>query len=243
MLATPAISKSGLGWRLARRRQRVELTIAGPLTPTMLSIVNTCLPLPGCGLVRLDLAALEMPPASRGTIGLLVGQLRKHASRFEVVLPRDPIVRLFVLGLACIVSFRLIVEPPSQGGGCACGCEACCPGLRVRSALWDEPTQSPDDLARRVEVSASRLRGMLTQAGSSLRRERLEARMGIAMTRLALDDEKVETIANATGWRSLSWFTSQCREMCGRTPAEVRAAWRDAVGLGRRFVSGVEAPS
>lgn len=228
--ATSAIA-SGLGWRIARSTRRIDVCIVGPLTPSMIRFVHSALTASDAVPVRLDLSGLTLPRPGRGGAQLLAGHIRSVAARVELVAPREPTAHLFFVGVArglgCarVLGARRVDARPGWA-------EDEAPALSVRSALWAEPQRAVASVGRVLGLEPRALAACLAEVGTSIRHERLEVRLGAALTMLALGDDKVSAIASATGWQSLSWFTELCRTITGSTPAEVRAIARHPIPFG-----------
>jgi AraC-like DNA-binding protein len=97
---------------------------------------------------------------------------------------------------------------------------------RVREALRDSIDRDPTlgEIARRVGSSMRSIQRTLADAGTSYRAELRRLRVEYAQEMLAKSDLKIEAVARAVGFRSLSSFVAMFRELTGTTPAAFRSA-------------------
>lgn len=105
-----------------------------------------------------------------------------------------------------------------------------CPLAEVRAELERDSSLSGAALAHRLAMSFRSLQRALAAAGSSLASEQLEARIRRARKLLLEDHTKVETVARAVGFRSVSHFIRVYRDRTGETPGQVRARRRSDGG-------------
>lgn len=95
---------------------------------------------------------------------------------------------------------------------------------RVTAALQKRLQHPPslEELGEQLGLSPRSLQRAMHSAGTSLRNELTRVRVEVAARRLRESDDKIEAIASAVGFASLSAFAAAFRKRMGATPSAYR---------------------
>lgn len=154
--------------------------------------------------------------APDGVVGAaLTGILYKWAaSRFEarICSTRDELYEVLEIDASDAAELDMIYTMHGPG-----------PLRQFRDVLAANITDKPAQLATRVGVTDRSLRRLLSQHGTTLRREVTLARLRVAMARLASTRTSVTLIAKALGYRSTEAFDAEFEAATGVSTSAYRA--------------------
>jgi AraC-like DNA-binding protein len=97
---------------------------------------------------------------------------------------------------------------------------------RLEGMLRAEPGLGVERASRQLGASARALQRILSATGESFADVRARARAEIASARLTHSDDKIDTVAAETGFRSRSHFIAWFRGLTGMSPAAFRERYR-----------------